>query len=300
MRLIIERGPDVGRNFAVSQSRIVIGRGADCDVQLNDHRVSRHHTELRFEQGRWVVRDMGSSNGTWVNRRRLTQPYALNPGDELGVGSTVISFQLVDTTAPMPENYSPPWRTMQEQSAAYAAASGAGQRPAGLPAGDFGGTLALVLDGVVTFGALLLVISALLNWFSFTFLFVTQYIQGIEAVIGLAALIGGVLGFLMAAVALLLRLLLQRGESSLRRFALYLRWAYFGHIGIGVMLVGLAAVEVVRYNEGVQSEVLLGFTVDDLVTLSPEPGVYIAGAGLLLLLIGAAVQVAVALSAPRR
>jgi hypothetical protein len=60
----------------------VIGRGADCDISVEDHAISRHHARFRRTIEGWDVLDLGSTNGTWLNGRRITSAVAL-PGDEL-------------------------------------------------------------------------------------------------------------------------------------------------------------------------------------------------------------------------
>jgi FHA domain/Domain of unknown function (DUF1707) len=54
-------------------AHLVIGRSSACQLVLADDTVSRRHAELRFEEGRWMVRDLGSSNGTYVNGRWVTE-----------------------------------------------------------------------------------------------------------------------------------------------------------------------------------------------------------------------------------
>jgi len=63
----------------------VIGRAEDCDLELPLPGVSRRHCEIRLNQGRIEVKDLGSSNGTYVNRRRIDET-SLSPGDELRIG----------------------------------------------------------------------------------------------------------------------------------------------------------------------------------------------------------------------
>jgi hypothetical protein len=65
----------------------VIGRGAETDLQLTDTGVSRRHAELRVVAGALEVHDLGSTNGTWVNGRRV-QAASLRDGDKVTVGST--------------------------------------------------------------------------------------------------------------------------------------------------------------------------------------------------------------------
>ena len=67
----------------------VIGRSSACQIVLGDDTVSRRHAELRFEDGRWLLRDLGSSNGTWVNGGRVIEP-EVRPGDLIHLGGAEI------------------------------------------------------------------------------------------------------------------------------------------------------------------------------------------------------------------
>jgi hypothetical protein len=66
-------------------ARVVIGRSSACQLVLADDTVSRRHAELRIEGGRWLLRDLGSSNGTWVNGRRVVEA-EVRAGDTLHLG----------------------------------------------------------------------------------------------------------------------------------------------------------------------------------------------------------------------
>jgi len=65
---------------------LVIGRSSDCDVAIDDRAISRHHARLRRTIEGWDVLDLGSTNGTWLNGRRITSAVAL-PGDELDLAN---------------------------------------------------------------------------------------------------------------------------------------------------------------------------------------------------------------------
>jgi hypothetical protein len=65
--------------------RLMLGRSSDCQLVFADDTVSRRHAELRLVEGRWMLRDLGSSNGTWVNCRRVMEA-EVAPGDELQLG----------------------------------------------------------------------------------------------------------------------------------------------------------------------------------------------------------------------
>lgn len=103
--LLIERGGSVGTEFTLSADESYIGRwdadnGIFPDVDLDAHdpeaKVSRRHARIkRDEDGRFVIEDLGSTNGTFVNRgRRLIpgSPHLLNDGDEIIVGKTFLRF----------------------------------------------------------------------------------------------------------------------------------------------------------------------------------------------------------------
>jgi hypothetical protein len=70
-------------------ARLVIGRSNACHLVLADDTVSRRHAELFVEGGRWLLRDLGSSNGTWLNGRRIVES-EVRPGDVLHLGGARI------------------------------------------------------------------------------------------------------------------------------------------------------------------------------------------------------------------
>ena len=71
-----------------------LGRSRQCDVVLDDPNVSRQHAEIRPRGGSWVVTDLGSTNGSQLNGRRIEGPEVLKPGDEIKVGTSVVAFEL--------------------------------------------------------------------------------------------------------------------------------------------------------------------------------------------------------------
>lgn len=74
----------------------VIGRSRRCDLTLASGAASRRHAEVRFDQGRFVVADLGSTNGTYVNGERLTGERVLSPGDRIDVGGSLVTFCQVE------------------------------------------------------------------------------------------------------------------------------------------------------------------------------------------------------------
>ena len=69
--------------------RLLLGRSPSCQLVFADDTVSRRHAELLLVEGRWMLRDLGSSNGTWVNGRRVMEA-EVAPGDELQLGGCAL------------------------------------------------------------------------------------------------------------------------------------------------------------------------------------------------------------------
>lgn len=90
--IVVRQGKEPGRIFEVRKERLTIGRSRDSDIFLEDLAVSRLHTTVsRDEQGRYIIRDENSANGTYVNSQRVSEQ-ALEEGDEIQVGQTVLAF----------------------------------------------------------------------------------------------------------------------------------------------------------------------------------------------------------------
>ena len=82
-----------GRVVPVTTSRVVIGRSRECDVRVDDGNVSRRHCEVAQESPTtWVVFDLGSTNGTEVNGRKVSRRTRLDDGDRITVGGTELVF----------------------------------------------------------------------------------------------------------------------------------------------------------------------------------------------------------------
>ena len=84
-------GGRVGESFALQDDRITIGRRPDCAVFLDDVTVSRDHALIVRRGGDWHLDDLGSLNGTYVNRHRI-ETHRLADGDELQVGKYKLTF----------------------------------------------------------------------------------------------------------------------------------------------------------------------------------------------------------------
>jgi hypothetical protein len=80
-----------GGRHEVNERRVVLGRSHDCDIQVSDANVSRRHAELRQEGASYWIVDLGSTNGTEVNGKRVKRA-KLSDGDTITLGSTRITF----------------------------------------------------------------------------------------------------------------------------------------------------------------------------------------------------------------
>jgi len=83
------------RNFPITGDKATIGRNSDSDIQVSLGVVSRHHCELSVKEDTVAVRDMGSSNGTYVNNKRVQQA-DLHAGDTITVGPVVFTVVIND------------------------------------------------------------------------------------------------------------------------------------------------------------------------------------------------------------
>jgi pSer/pThr/pTyr-binding forkhead associated (FHA) protein len=91
--LAITRGPGVGQVFNLSEtSATSIGRSRANDIQVDDVSISGQHCRVRSEEGRFVVHDLKSTNGTLVNDRRISR-HILEEGDVIQIGETALQYR---------------------------------------------------------------------------------------------------------------------------------------------------------------------------------------------------------------
>ena len=89
--LVVKRGPNAGSRFWLEEGVTTVGRNPLSTIFLDDVTVSRQHAEIRRERDSFVVSDVSSLNGTYVNRQRIDTA-ALHSGDELQVGKFRLVF----------------------------------------------------------------------------------------------------------------------------------------------------------------------------------------------------------------
>lgn len=85
-------GRDILGTYDVDKQRLIIGRSEDCDIEIDNLAVSRHHAIIEKTNGLFSINDLDSNNGTFVNGQRISEPTTLNFGDEIGIGKHVLVF----------------------------------------------------------------------------------------------------------------------------------------------------------------------------------------------------------------
>ncbi|OQY47275.1 MAG: hypothetical protein B6242_05385 [Anaerolineaceae bacterium 4572_78] len=102
MFLVIE-GESPRKRWELHKSIMIIGRGEDCDIIINDRQISRHHSKLTHDGNRYKLADMKSKNGTFLNGVQLTnRPRYLKDGDQIGIAlGSLLLFVAAGATAPI-------------------------------------------------------------------------------------------------------------------------------------------------------------------------------------------------------
>lgn len=95
--IMVRRGPEAGTRFIIDKDTVTCGRHPSSDIFLDDVTVSRKHVEIKRDDGEFSLQDLGSLNGTFVNRRRV-EASPLSNGDEIQIGK----FRLVFFTGTPP------------------------------------------------------------------------------------------------------------------------------------------------------------------------------------------------------
>ena len=102
-QLAIKRIPGISLSVALgenilqrhfSQSEITVGRDPNCDLPLQDERVSAHHARLAYHHGQWWLEDLNSTNGTLLNNERLSIPAVVMTGDDFQCGNATLTIRI--------------------------------------------------------------------------------------------------------------------------------------------------------------------------------------------------------------
>jgi hypothetical protein len=86
-------GANKGERADLAQAPILIGRGADAAIRLDDDYVSTRHARIASSGDQWFVEDLGSTNGTYIGSARITQPTTLTLGTQVRIGKTLVELR---------------------------------------------------------------------------------------------------------------------------------------------------------------------------------------------------------------
>lgn len=93
MFIIVIKGTNVGTVFALSKNDLtIIGRGTECDIRILDIMVSRRHCQVEWKKNSYYVKDLNSTNKTFLNKKIIEGEEKLDPGDTIRVGDTILLF----------------------------------------------------------------------------------------------------------------------------------------------------------------------------------------------------------------
>jgi pSer/pThr/pTyr-binding forkhead associated (FHA) protein len=91
--LLVTAGALAGTSIGLNNQQITIGRANDATLVLNDDYASSRHARLFPQDGQWIVEDLGSTNGTYLDRQKVTQPTPVPPGVPIRIGKTVLELR---------------------------------------------------------------------------------------------------------------------------------------------------------------------------------------------------------------
>jgi pSer/pThr/pTyr-binding forkhead associated (FHA) protein len=94
VKLVMFRNDGARKDFPVVNDTVTIGRGETCELRVPLLSVSRRHCQITVEGDRVIVKDLGSSNGTFVNNKRATAQQQLHAGDRLVIGPVIFTVQI--------------------------------------------------------------------------------------------------------------------------------------------------------------------------------------------------------------
>jgi pSer/pThr/pTyr-binding forkhead associated (FHA) protein len=92
-RLLITSGALAGASLDLTDQQITVGRANDATLVLNDDYASSRHARLFPQDGQWIVEDLGSTNGTYLDRQKVTQPTPVPVGVPIRIGKTVLELR---------------------------------------------------------------------------------------------------------------------------------------------------------------------------------------------------------------
>lgn len=100
LHIKLEQGNETVRSFL--QPEVMIGRDPNCDLSMMDESLSAHHARLAHHHGQWWLEDLNSTNGTFLNREKLTTAAVVITGDKFKCGNTVFDIQVEENNGLSP------------------------------------------------------------------------------------------------------------------------------------------------------------------------------------------------------
>jgi hypothetical protein len=91
--VLVVDGANKGERAELAQAPILIGRGSDAAIRLDDDYVSTRHARIAASGDQWFVEDLGSTNGTYIGSARITQPTTLTLGTQVRIGKTLLELR---------------------------------------------------------------------------------------------------------------------------------------------------------------------------------------------------------------
>ena len=91
--VLVVDGPNAGERADLAQAPVLIGRGGDAAIRLDDDYVSTRHARIAASGDQWFVEDLGSTNGTYIGTVRISQPTTLTLGTQVRIGKTILELR---------------------------------------------------------------------------------------------------------------------------------------------------------------------------------------------------------------
>jgi len=92
-QVVVTSGSNSGATASLAEAPILIGRGTDAAIRLDDDYVSTRHARIAASGDQWFVEDLGSTNGTYIGSVRITQPTTLTLGTQVRIGKTILELR---------------------------------------------------------------------------------------------------------------------------------------------------------------------------------------------------------------
>ncbi|GEP35538.1 FHA domain-containing protein [Nocardioides szechwanensis] len=92
-QVVVTSGTNSGATASLDKAPILIGRGSDAAIRLEDDYVSTRHARIAASGDQWFVEDLGSTNGTYIGTVRITQPTTITLGTQVRIGKTILELQ---------------------------------------------------------------------------------------------------------------------------------------------------------------------------------------------------------------